>query len=122
MLQCELAYPKFNLIMAHLTFDSFSNIIDGQLVATTSVRCGIDPANNKELWPTPVSTADHVQAAVDAAKRGALVWAATPITERQQRVLQFADELANNTESLAKILTREQGKPVSRSVKREHNI
>lgn len=101
--------------MPHINFDSFSNIIDGKLVATTSFHHGINPANNNELWPAPLSTTDDVQAAVDAAKRGAQVWAATPIADRQQKIIQLADELANNTESFAKILTQEQGKPVSDS-------
>lgn len=99
--------------MAPVTFDKFWNIIDGKLVSTANTRHGINPARIEELPAVPVSTKDDVNAAVDAAKRAAPAWAATPIEERKRLLVQFAEALSSQKDEFAKMLTLEQGKPVS---------
>ena len=98
--------------MGSVAFDTFANVIDGKLVSTTSTRHGINPATLEPLPPVPVSTRDNVRDAVAAAKRAAPAWAATPLNDRQQRVVQLADALASRAADFAKMLTLEQGKPV----------
>lgn len=98
--------------MAPVTFDKFYNVIDGKLVSTTNTRHGINPARIEELPPVPVSTKQDVDAVVDAAKRAAPAWAATPIEERKRLLVQLADALSSQQDEFAKMLTLEQGKPV----------
>lgn len=99
--------------MSIINFSHFLNIIDGKEEPTKATRHGINPANKQQLWPAPVSTPDDVDASVNAARRAAPGWAATPWSERQNCVIKFAEALASHSESFAKLLTLEQGKPVS---------
>jgi acyl-CoA reductase-like NAD-dependent aldehyde dehydrogenase len=98
--------------MESLDFSQFANVVDGKAKPTQQVRHAINPANKSQLWPAPVSTIEDVDAAVDAAKHAAPLWAATSWTERQACVSQLADALANCAEKFAEILTLESGKPV----------
>ncbi|POR35378.1 Uncharacterized protein TPAR_04436 [Tolypocladium paradoxum] len=99
--------------MGLVVFDTFANVVDGKLVSTASTRHGINPATLEPLPPVPVSTRETVHDAVAAAKLAASGWAETPLNERQQRVVQFADALASQAGDFAKMLTLEQGKPLS---------
>lgn len=98
--------------MGLIDFTHVSNIIDGSTRPTQAVRYGINPATEESLWPAPVSSSDDVDAAVDAAKRAAPVWAATSWTDRQKCVAQFADALESHADQFAKMLVLEQGKLV----------
>ncbi|KAK5988245.1 Putative aldehyde dehydrogenase FUS7 [Cladobotryum mycophilum] len=107
--------------MTSITFETFSNVIDGKLVATTDTRHGINPANQQLLPPVPVSTSDDVDRAVDAAKRAAPGWAQTPISERREKMVQFSRAISSHSEGFANMLVLEQGKPLD-FAKREANI
>ncbi|RYP38058.1 hypothetical protein DL768_010824 [Monosporascus sp. mg162] len=77
----------------HLDFTRFCNVID-------------------ENPGVPVSTNDDVNKAVDAAKRAAEEWAEVPWDERQQAVKKFADALEALSEDFARMLNKENVKPV----------
>ncbi|RFU76011.1 aldehyde dehydrogenase [Trichoderma arundinaceum] len=102
--------------MTLINFESFFNIIDGKLEVTTKTRHGINPATLETLPPVPVSTLEDVDKAVDAAKRVAPVWAGTPIEERKRRVIKYADALLPLADQFGKMLTREQGRPLSAAI------
>ena len=99
--------------IAKVTFDSFSNIVNGKLVSTSKTRHGINPATKKANPPVPVATPEDLDAAVEAGKAAYKKWSRVPIEERRKAILAFADALAAQKEDFAKMLTTEQGKPAS---------
>ncbi|KAL7934741.1 Aldehyde/histidinol dehydrogenase [Trichoderma chlorosporum] len=106
--------------MAPVNFESFYNVIDGKLEATPDTRHGINPATLEKLPPVPVSSQKDVDRAVDAAKRAAAGWAATPIEERKQKLAQYADAVTALADQFGKMLTAEQGKPLSLAIGEAH--
>lgn len=103
----SVGLPKFDV------FGEYYNIIDGKLSSTKETRHGINPATGKALPEVPVATREDVDAAVDAAKRAFKSWSKVPYSERQDACKKFADALEKHTDDFAKLLTSEQGKPVS---------
>ncbi|KAL7947617.1 Aldehyde/histidinol dehydrogenase [Trichoderma barbatum] len=106
--------------MTPINFEAFYNIIDGKLEATVETRHGVNPATLEKLPPVPVSTRKDVNRAVNAAKHATAAWAATPIEERKQKVIQFADALVALADQFGKMLTTEQGKPLSTAIGEAH--
>lgn len=104
----SVGLPKFDV------FGEYHNIIDGKLSSTSETRHGTNPATGKPLAEVPVSTQQDVDAAVAAARKAFKTWSKVPYAERQQACKNFADELEKHTEAFAKLLTTEQGKPVSK--------
>lgn len=95
-----------------VSFDTFSNVVDGKLKSTASTRHGINPATLEELAPVPVSTQEDLDVAVAAAAKAQVEWAKVPIEKRREAVGRFADALEKKSEDFSAFLTREQGKPV----------
>ncbi|KAK6393112.1 hypothetical protein LTR65_002803 [Meristemomyces frigidus] len=95
-----------------LTFDEFFNVINGHLVGTHETRRGINPSTLEDLPDVPVATKEDVDDAVQAAREAADKWAETPLTQRQDAVTRFADALRSLKDDFAKMLVREQGKPL----------
>lgn len=96
-----------------LTWDTFSNTIDGKADNGKSSRHGINPATEGNSSTVPVATQEDVDRAMVAAKKAFKTWSAVPYAERQKAVLAFADALEAEKEGFSKLLTKEQGKPVS---------
>ncbi|EHK17359.1 uncharacterized protein TRIVIDRAFT_42540 [Trichoderma virens Gv29-8] len=106
--------------MSPINFESFYNVIDGKLEATAETRHGINPATLEKLPPVPISTHRDVNRAIDAAKSAATGWAATPMEERKQRVMQYADAVIALADQFGQMLTTEQGKPLSFAIGEAH--
>jgi acyl-CoA reductase-like NAD-dependent aldehyde dehydrogenase len=98
---------------ASLDFTTFSNVINGKLVGTSKTRNGINPATKKPNFDVPVASPQDLDDAVAAAKAAFVKWSKTTIEERKEAVKQYAKALEEHTEQFAKLLTTEQGKPVS---------
>ena len=96
-----------------LQFDTFKNVINGKLSSTSKTRHGINPATKKPNLEVPVSTQQDVDDAVEAAKVAFKTWSRTSVEERREKILAFAEALKEHTNEFAKLLTTEQGKPVS---------
>lgn len=101
-------------MVSEIDFTTFKNTINGKLTSTEKTRHGINPATGKPNPEVPVSTQEDVNAAVDAAHNAFKSWSKTPVGERKQALLAFADALEAQKERFAKLLVQEQGKPVSR--------
>ncbi|OAL05347.1 aldehyde dehydrogenase-like protein [Phaeosphaeriaceae sp. SRC1lsM3a] len=91
------------------------NIINNELVPTKTTRHSVDPATGTPLYEVPVAQREDLDAAVDAARRAFKPWSATPFDERAKLLLEFADVIEANRDALEKLLTLEQGKPLSLS-------
>ncbi len=86
--------------------------IDGRAAATQSSFGVIDPATGGEFARCPLATDAELAAAVDAARRAWPPWAATPIERRAQYIEAIADAVESGKDSLAALLSSEQGKPL----------
>ena len=88
------------------------NYIGGEFVSG-SAREQIDvtnPADGSVISRVPLSAADDVDRAVQAAQRAFPAWSATPIKERVQVFFRYKTLLEQNIDSLAKLVTDENGK------------
>lgn len=91
----------------------FKQLINGKLVSGAAKLDVINPATEEVLAEAP--RADHVQLeeAIAAAKAAFPAWAATPIRERGALLVKLADALEVRQGEFARLLTQEQGKPLS---------
>lgn len=92
------------------------NYVNGQWVESRSGKTleRRNPANlNDLLGHAPLSSREEIRAAVDAAGRAFPGWRDTPAPVRGQQVMRAARILAEQTDELARLLTREEGKTLS---------
>ena len=89
------------------------NFIGGEWIESTSGRAfeNRNPANNDDLVGMfPSSTAEDVDAAVQAASAAADPWRLTPAPKRAEILYRAAETLVRRKEELAREMTREMGK------------
>ena len=97
---------------------TYRNYIDGQWIESQSNKIvdNINPANTDDVLGTvKLSTRDEARKAVEAAAEAFHSWRTTPAPQRGRIVARFARLLEEEKESLAQILTREEGKTVAES-------
>lgn len=87
-------------------------LIGGELVAGDATMDVVNPATGETFVTVPRASAAQADAAIAAAKAAAPGWAATPFEERRAKLVELADAIAANADSLARTLTMEQGKPL----------
>jgi acyl-CoA reductase-like NAD-dependent aldehyde dehydrogenase len=71
----------------------------------------VDPADGAALFTLPVGSADEVERATTAAREAFPQWRRTPAAERAARLHRAADAVAARADDLARLTTREMGKP-----------
>ncbi len=69
-----------------------------------------DPATGEQTAEVVLATADDVDAAVAAARTGALSWGSTPLSARTRVLFAFRDLCERHGEDLARLVTSEHGK------------
>ncbi len=90
-------------------------LIGGKLVGTDKKKSRINvvnPSTEKVFAHVPKGTPKHINKAVKAANKAFPAWAATSQKKRQEIVTKMADVVANNAEMLARLMSKEQGKPM----------
>ncbi|KAF4918120.1 putative aldehyde dehydrogenase FUS7 [Colletotrichum viniferum] len=95
-----------------LDFAKFYNVIDGKLETTPKTRHGLNPSTLEPLAEVPLSTAEDVDRAVQAARAAQEAWAETPYEERKKAVAKLGDLMEENLNEFAVMLSKEQGKPI----------
>ncbi|WP_448003741.1 aldehyde dehydrogenase family protein [Agromyces bauzanensis] len=73
----------------------------------------LDPATGEVVGHAPVHTVDDLERAVAAAKAAQPAWAALGHERRSELMMQAADAIDAKAEALARLLSREQGKPLN---------
>lgn len=93
--------------------ESRTNLIGGAWVeAQSGEHFGVrSPVTGALLAEVPKCGAADVEAAVAAAKAAWPVWKLTPVFKRAEVVLRVAELIRENAETIAQVLTVEQGKP-----------
>lgn len=92
--------------------DAYMMTIDGALTAGETTIDVINPATGAVFAAAPDCSKAQLDAAVEAAGRAFRTWRKTPIAERQALVAKAGDLLIANADEMARLLTREQGRPV----------
>lgn len=95
--------------------DAFYMLIDGELVSSPDTVAVINPANQSVVGQAPNCSSEQLDAAVAAARRAQPAWASRTIDDRREILSAFADAVLQNIDDLKRVLTLEQGKPLSDS-------
>jgi acyl-CoA reductase-like NAD-dependent aldehyde dehydrogenase len=89
-----------------------TSILDAIAVPEGQGRPIPDAATRETIGHAPVHGLDDLEAAIAAARAAQPAWNALGHAERSRILNAIADDLEENLEKLARILTREQGKPL----------
>ncbi|KMQ75901.1 aldehyde dehydrogenase family protein [Marinobacter subterrani] len=91
----------------------YQNFVNGKFAELVESYEIFNPANGDLLGLAPISTEDEVEQAVRAARDAQPAWARRSDKERAEITSSIAKVLEENSEYLAGLITREQGKPLS---------
>lgn len=94
-----------------MTDTNYSMLINGELVSGSESFEVINPANEEIIGSAPNCTKAELDRAAEAAKAAFPAWKALGIDKRRDYLNAFAGKIMENAESLARLLTSEQGKP-----------
>jgi acyl-CoA reductase-like NAD-dependent aldehyde dehydrogenase len=92
---------------------AYKLLIGGQLEDGDAVMDVINPATEEVVSACPRASVRQLDRAVAAAKAAFPAWAKTPVAERKAALTAIADIIERNLSDLARLLTQEQGKPLS---------
>ena len=76
-------------------------------------RTILDPATGEAVGEAPVHTVEDLEAAITAAAAAQPAWAALGHDARSAALMKAADAVERSAEELARLLSREQGKPLN---------
>lgn len=93
----------------------FSLTIDGDPVTTKTLLDVINPATGQVFARCPEAGTAELDRAVDAARRAFPAWRDLTYEARAARITGFCDALRAHQDSLARLLTLEQGKPLGQA-------
>jgi len=91
----------------------FKLLINGKLVSGVASLDVINPATEEVLAEAPRADRAQLDEAIAAAKAAFPAWSAKPIRERGALLVELADALEARQDEFARLLTLEQGKPLS---------
>ncbi|HMF60979.1 MAG TPA: aldehyde dehydrogenase family protein [Vicinamibacterales bacterium] len=91
----------------------FRLLINGRLVPGVARLDVINPATEEVLAQAPRADRAQLDEAIAAAKAAFPVWSAKPVRERGALLAELADALEARRDEFARLLTLEQGKPLS---------
>src|SRR6478752_2151546 len=90
-------------------------LIDGEWVTSSKTFSVTDPATGGEVAAVPNLGPDDATRAIAAAARALPAWSAKTAKERATILRRWFDLVTAETESLAQLMTTEQGKPLAES-------
>jgi acyl-CoA reductase-like NAD-dependent aldehyde dehydrogenase len=93
----------------------FSLLIDGELTTSPSFLDVINPATGRVFARCPAAGRAELDRAVDAARRAFPVWRDIGYSQRAAHIRAFCESLRRHQDDLARLLTLEQGKPLSQA-------
>ena len=88
-------------------------LIDGEWVTSAKTFAVTDPATGAEIAAVPNLGAEDAGRAIDAAARALPSWSAKTAKERAAILRRWFDLITAETETLAQLMTTEQGKPLA---------
>ncbi len=99
--------------------ESKKGLINGKWVGSLSGKTFTvkDPANNKIIAQVADMAEDDAICAIDSAQSSLNAWQGATIQDRSELLTRWMLLIENNSDSLARLLTQEQGKPLSEAKK-----
>ncbi len=88
-------------------------IVDGKRVTGDATRPVTNPADGSVLGEVPQADDAAIDAAIEAASAAFPGWAGLPAEQRADYLARLGDWLAGNTGYVSRLITLEQGKPLS---------
>jgi acyl-CoA reductase-like NAD-dependent aldehyde dehydrogenase len=101
---------------AELSYEKFHNVVASGLRGSEKVHHGVNPSDKSPLWDVPIATERDLDEAVEVARKAFESWSKTSWAERQEILGKMRDELTKHIPDMARLLSLEGGKPVSRFV------
>src|SRR5678816_621054 len=93
----------------------FSLLIDGAAANSSSSLDVINPATGQVFAQCPEAGRDELDRAVAAARRAFPAWRDLSYEQRAGHIRRFGEALKQHQDSLARLLTLEQGKPLGQA-------
>ena len=93
----------------------FSLLIDGEPASAPSSLDVINPATGQVFARCPAAGRDELDRAVAGARRAFPSWRDLSYAQRADHIRRFCDSLKQHQDELARLLTMEQGKPLSQA-------
>lgn len=90
----------------------FHLTIDGQCVPGKGRLEVINPADGRVFAEAPAASSEQLDAAVQAARRAFASWSMRSAEDRKRLVRRLGEAIERHIDSLKRLLTREQGKPL----------
>jgi lactaldehyde dehydrogenase/glycolaldehyde dehydrogenase len=91
----------------------YEMLIGGEFASSPKTLQVVNPATEEVISEFPSGTVDDVDRAVLAAEKAQKTWAALPAIRRAAHLREIAALVRSNRESLARVITAEQGKILS---------
>jgi len=101
--------------MGIVTLDSVSHYINGEKVKGNHDKFGYvySPSTGQKIATVPYASAEEVDRTVKLAKEAGAKWAKTSIGKRVEVLFKFRQLLVANTDKLAELIGKENGKTIS---------
>lgn len=84
-------------------------------VSSHTHAISINPATGEQIGHYPFESAAALQAALARSAAGFRAWSRQPLAQRTQRLLALGQELRDNAEAMARMITLEMGKPIAQA-------
>ncbi|MFM0234094.1 aldehyde dehydrogenase family protein [Paraburkholderia sediminicola] len=95
----------------------FNNLIDGEWTAGERYTPNVNPSNTNEIVGEFASaSAEHVTAAIAAARRVFPVWSSYPCQARADILMRAAQTLRAESQRLGELLSREEGRALKEAI------
>lgn len=93
----------------------YKMLINGDLVGSDKGLDVVNPANGEIVTRVPKATEEHVDAAVNAAKKAYPTWASKSWADRKSILHELTDRIEGRRSDFARLLVEEQGKPLAQA-------
>ena len=101
--------------MSKRNFAAWTMTIDGRPAHAEALSEVVNPSTGEGFAASPLCSTAQVDEAVAAAGRAFRSWSATPLDERRRLLAAYGARIRAESDELANLLTREQGKPLAKS-------
>lgn len=91
----------------------YDMLVNGKMTGGSRTVDVVDPATEEVFAACACASREEIEDAVTAAAAAFPAWSATSMDERRAVLIKMAEAIEANIESIARTLTREQGKPTA---------
>ncbi|KEF54501.1 aldehyde dehydrogenase (NAD+) [Exophiala aquamarina CBS 119918] len=92
---------------------NFYNVINGEKRSSSRTSHGTNPSTMEQLPEAPIASSQDLDKAVRGSRAAFAEWSEVPVEKRKALVNALAGALEAHSEQFARLLTLEQGKPLS---------